>query len=84
MSIDTAPHPDRDPDSTATGGIDWRAQLMLALVASIFSGFAAVALSGLLSEQVIVVAVIVLATMASWYQMERPDLGHALTRTHRR
>ena len=64
--------------------IDWGAQVRLALVVSMFAALAAVALAGHVGEPVIVVGVIVLATMASWYQMERHGLEHALPRTHRR
>src|SRR5215207_2644390 len=65
-------------------GIDWGAQVRLALVMSVFAALSAIALAGHVGESVIVVGVIVRATMASWYQMERPGLEHALTRTHRR
>lgn len=73
-----------EPRSEDQDGIDWRAQFRLGAVVSVFAALAAVALAGHVSESVIVVGVIVLATMASWYQMERPGLEHALTRTHRR
>jgi hypothetical protein len=72
------------PDPEIPDRIDWRAQVRLVFVASVFAALAAVALARELSESVIVVGVIVLATMASWYQMERPGLEHALPRTHRR
>lgn len=49
---------------------DWRAQLRLALIASVAAAVAAIALAGFVPEAVIVVGVIVLATMASWYQLE--------------
>jgi len=75
MNADT----DRD-----TGSTNWAAQLRLAIVVSVFAGLAAVALAGHISETAIVLSVIVLATMASWYQMERPGPEHALSRTHRR
>jgi hypothetical protein len=80
VNADTAPH--EGPETPSL--IDWGAQLRLAAVLSVFSALAAVALAGHLSESVIVLGVIVLGTMASWYQMERPGLEHALTRTHRR
>ena len=67
-----------------TNDVDWRAQVRLGLVLSVFAALAAVALAGHVGEAVIVLGVIVLSTMASWYQMERPGLEHALTRTHRR
>ena len=70
-------------DSEDTG-TDWSAQLKLALVVSVFAALSAVALAGHISESVIVCGVIVLATVASWFQMERPVLEPALTRTHRR
>ena len=68
----------------STGSTNWAAHLRLAIVVSVFAGIAAVALAGHISETAIVLGVIVLATMASWYQMERPVLEHALSRTHRR
>lgn len=55
---------------TNTHDIDWRAHLRLALVAGACAAIAAVALVGVLPESVIVISVIVLATMASWYQLE--------------
>jgi len=80
MNVETPVYADDDNDES----IDWGAQLRLAIIVSVFAGLSAVALAGHLSESVIVLGVIVLATMASWYQMERPGLEHALTRTHRR
>jgi hypothetical protein len=80
MNVDIASSVEDDIES----GVDWRAQLRLAAVLSVFAGLAAVALAGHVGESAIVLGVIVLATMASWYQMERPGLEHALTRTHRR
>ena len=80
MNAETAPCVDDEIDDR----VDWGAQLRLAVVLSVFSALAAVALAGHLSESAIVLGVIVLATMASWYQMERPGLEQALTRTHRR
>jgi len=82
MTVDTAPF--ADPESETPDRVDWRAQFRLGVAASIFAALAAVALAGHVSESVIVLGVIVLATMASWYQMERPGLEHALTRPHRR
>ena len=49
---------------------DWRAHLRLAAIASVAAAIAAIALAGFVPEAVIVVGVIVLATMASWYQLE--------------
>ena len=80
MDVDSAAYFEDDTESE----IDWRAQFRLALVLSVFAGLAAVALAGHVSESAIVLGVIVLATMASWYSMERPGFEHALTRTHRR
>jgi Mg/Co/Ni transporter MgtE len=50
--------------------VDWRAQVRLAAIVSVAAAIAAVALAGFVPEAVIVVGVIVLATMASWYQLE--------------
>ncbi len=80
MNVDTATYAEDDHDAS----IDWRAQVRLAVVVSVFAALSAVALAGHIAESVIVLGVILLATMASWYQMERPVLEHALTRTHRR
>jgi hypothetical protein len=81
MTADTAPRADPETDGA---GIDWGAQVRLGLVVSVFAALAAVALAGHVSESVIIIGVIVLATVASWYQMERCGLEHALTRPHRR
>ena len=80
MNVDNA-LPSSHDEETRT---DWSAQLRLAFVISVFAALSAVALAGHISESVIICGVIVLATMASWFQMERPVLEHALTRTHRR
>ena len=80
MNADLALAPS-DSEDTRT---DWSAQLKLGFVLSVFAALAAVALAGHISESVIVCGVIVLATMASWVQMERPVLEHALTRPSRR
>ena len=79
MTAETEPRP--DPETTDR--IDWRGQVRLAFVASVFAALAAVALARHVSESVIVIGVIVLATMASWYQLERPELEQALPRTPR-
>jgi hypothetical protein len=73
-----------DADRGLGDGVDWGAQLRLAVVMSVFAGLAAVALASHVAETAIILGVIVVATMASWYQMERPGLEHALSRTHRR
>ena len=78
MNADLLQHPSNETESRT----DWAAQVRLAFVVSVFAALSAVALGGHISESVIVLGVIVLATMASWYQMERPVLEHALTRTH--
>jgi hypothetical protein len=80
MNVEHAPRSTSETDRHT----DWSAHLRLALVASVFAALSAVALAGHVSETAIVISVIVLATMASWYQMERPVLEHALSRTHRR
>jgi hypothetical protein len=80
MNADTTPLSSHREDART----DWSAQLKLAFVVSVFAALSAVALAGHLSESVIICGVIVLATMASWFQMERPVLEHALTRTSRR
>ena len=81
MTAETAPHVDPETDEDR---IDWGAQCRLGLVVSVFAALAAVALAGHLPESVIVLGVIALATMASWYQMERAGPEHALTRPPRR
>jgi hypothetical protein len=80
MNADIATYVDDDSETA----VDWRAHVRLALILSLFAGLAAVALASHVGESAIVLGVIVLATMASWYQMERPGFEHALTRTHRR
>ena len=77
-SLPHAVRRDARAESTGSRSCGWR------FVVSVFAALAAVALAGHVSESVIVLGVIVLATMASWFQMERPVLEHALTRTHRR
>lgn len=55
-----------------TDAVDWAATIRLAVVVSAFAALAALALAGHLAETTIVVGVIVVATMASWYQLEQP------------
>lgn len=50
--------------------IDWRAIVLLGVVASVVAALSAVALAAVLSETTIVVGVIVAATLASWFQLE--------------
>ena len=64
--------------------IDWRAHLRLALVAGACAAIAAVLLAGVLPETVIVVSVIVLATMASWYQLEIASAPATVRARHHR
>ena len=52
--------------------VDWSAVLRLGFVASLLAGFAAMAMANTFSEQTIVLLVIVAATMASWFQLDRP------------
>ncbi len=49
---------------------DWVAIIKLALVVSLFAAAAAAALVGHVAERTIVVSVILVATVASWYQLE--------------
>ncbi|MCU1358851.1 MAG: hypothetical protein JWN99_140 [Ilumatobacteraceae bacterium] len=49
---------------------DWADMVRLALIVSLFAGAAAMALVGHVSEMAIVVSVIVIATMASWFHLE--------------
>jgi hypothetical protein len=79
MNTEAAVHPSDDEVSRT----DWSAQVRLGFVISVFAALSAVALAGHLSETVIVLGIIVLATVASWYQMERPVLEPALTRSQR-
>ncbi|MBI5090359.1 MAG: hypothetical protein HZB15_16300 [Actinobacteria bacterium] len=58
--------------SDAGGAVDWPALLRLGMVVGVAAAAAAVALHGFVSETTIVVTVIVLATMASWFQLEHP------------
>ena len=65
-------HPDHVPT-------DWRAIVLLGVVASIVAALSAVALAAVLSETTIVVGVIVASTLASWFQLEhgfRPVARH--------
>jgi hypothetical protein len=58
---------------------DWRAIMLLGVVASIVAALSAVALAAVLSETTIVVGVIIAATLASWFQLEhgsRPVARH--------
>lgn len=50
--------------------IDWRAHLRLASIVSACAAVAAFLLGGVLPEPVIILSVIALATMASWYQLD--------------
>ncbi len=58
--------------SDAGGAVDWPGLLRLAVVAGLAAAAAAIALHGIVSETTLVVTVIVLATMASWFQIEHP------------
>jgi hypothetical protein len=65
-------HPDHVPT-------DWRAIMLLGVVASIVAALSAVALAAVLSETTIVVGVIIASTLASWFQLEhgsRPVARH--------
>jgi Flp pilus assembly protein TadB len=53
-------------------GIDWAQSVRLGVIASVIAALVAVALVGHVAEQTIIVSVIVLATMASWFQIEQP------------
>lgn len=74
-------------DTKGTGGrsdaIDWWTHVRLAAIVSAFAAIAALLLAPVLPETFIVLSVIVLATMASWYQLEGPPAAHAHVR-HRR
>jgi hypothetical protein len=50
--------------------IDWPGMMRLALIVSLFAAAAAMALVDHMSETAIVLSVIVLATMASWFHLE--------------
>ena len=63
----TAENPGAGDTST-----DWAGVVRLAMIVSIVAALAAVALSGVLAETLIVVCVIVAATIASWFQIEHP------------
>jgi hypothetical protein len=52
--------------------VDWAGVLRLAAVASVVAALVAVALHEIVGETTLVVSVIVLATMASWFQIEHP------------
>jgi 4-hydroxybenzoate polyprenyltransferase len=54
--------------------VDWRDMIRLALIVSIVAAIAAVALVGQIPETAIVVSVIVLATMASWFHMDHASV----------
>ena len=64
--------------------IDWRAQVRLACVVSVCAAIAAVLLAGVLPEMVIVLSVIVLATMASWYQLDVASAPATVRARHHR
>jgi xanthine/uracil permease len=60
-----------DTEATATAqAVDWPDMFRLAVVVSVFAAIAAVALMGHVSEMTIVIGVIVVATLASWFHME--------------
>jgi hypothetical protein len=67
---------DRSDESWRNGagvhwsGVDWPDMVRLAVIVSVFAGAAAMALVGRVPETAIVVTVIVLATMASWFHLE--------------
>ena len=50
--------------------VDWTDMVRLAAIVSLFAGATAMALVGHVSEMTIVIGVIVLATMASWFHLE--------------
>jgi hypothetical protein len=54
----------------STAGTDWPDMFRLAAVVSMFAALAAMAMAGHISEAAIVITVIVLATMASWFHLE--------------
>jgi hypothetical protein len=59
-----------DEMSGADEPIDWPGMMRFALIVSLFAGAAAMALVDHMSETAIVLSVIVLATMASWFHLE--------------
>lgn len=50
--------------------IDWRATALLGIVASMAAAIMAVALAGRVPEPAIIVSVIIVSSVASWYQLE--------------
>ncbi|MGD9998432.1 MAG: hypothetical protein AB7L17_08505 [Ilumatobacteraceae bacterium] len=58
--------------TSTTGVVDWTGVLKLAAIAGVVAALTAVALHGVVGETTLVVSVIVLATMASWFQIEHP------------
>gem|GEM_PF-7109947 len=70
--------------SEQADGIEWVPTLRLGAVASVLAALAAIALGRHLPEPTIVVGIIVLATMASWFQLEQPPAPRpARLRRHR-
>jgi hypothetical protein len=56
--------------------VEWSGVLKLAVVAGIVAALVAVALHDYVSETTLVVSIIVLGTMASWFQIEHPRPAH--------
>lgn len=63
--------------------VDWTDMVRLAAVVSLFAAAAAMALVGHVSEMTIVISVIVLATMASWFHLEHPGRQPRPAHVHR-
>jgi hypothetical protein len=63
--------------------IDWAASCRLALVVSVFAAIAVLALSSLVSETVLIVAVIAVGTATSWVHLDHGRLSRAVPVRHR-
>jgi hypothetical protein len=65
-----------DHGPAESGTTDWVGVVRLAAVAGLVAALVAVALHDYVGESTLVVSVIVLATMASWFQIEHPRAVH--------
>jgi len=68
--------------STNTG-VDWTAMVRMAAITSVIAAMVAALTYGLLPDTTIIVSIIVVATMASWYRLDHPHgRAHANAQRH--
>jgi hypothetical protein len=70
-------------ENTTNNGVDWTAMVRLAAITSVIAAMVAALAYGLLPNTTIIVTIIVVATMASWYRLDHPHRGaHANSQRH--